>query len=203
MNPDLLFKLALTDVPKIGHIHANTLLSHFGTAEAVFAAPVSKLERLPGISTTIARNIRSFKNFEAAEAELRFIEKYKIETLCINDEKYPRRLKHCEDPPIMLFYRGNIDLNSERMIAIIGTRSSTEYGRMLTDKLVKALQEYNVVIVSGLAFGIDVYAHKAAIRYNIPTIGVLGHGLDTLYPPEHSSIAKTMIKNGGLLSEFK
>jgi DNA processing protein len=203
MNSDLLYQLALTEVPSIGHVNAKNLVSYFGSAENIFKASFKELLCVEGIYTGQAKKIKQFRDFKSAEHELKFIQKYRIETLFINDKNYPRRLLNIYDPPTLLFYRGCTDLNISRIIAIVGTRSSTEYGKMLTDKLVQALQPYGVIIISGLAFGIDAYAHKAAIKNNIPTIGVLAHGLDIIYPPEHSTLAKSMIKSGGLLTEFK
>src|SRR4029077_11668573 len=132
-----------------------------------------------------------------------FVEKYKIKPLFFTDENYPKRLLNCYDSPALLYYKGNSDLNSYKTIAIIGTRANSDYGKQLTEKLIKDISGLNVQIVSGLAFGIDAIAHKAALKNNLPTIGVLGHGLDKMYPSEHSSLAKQMIEQGGLLTEFK
>jgi len=203
MNPDLLYQLALCDVPYIGPVNAKKLVDHFGTAQKIFAAPASSIEAIHDIGPGTAWQIKHFKDFKAAENEIKFIERYKIEPLFITDPKYPQRLLNVFDPPTLLFYRGTADLNTSRIVTIIGTRSSTEYGKSVTEKLVQALQPYNVLIVSGLAFGIDSFAHKAAIKYDVPTVGVLAHGLDLIYPPEHSTLARNMLKHGGLLSEFK
>jgi DNA processing protein len=203
MNPDLIFQLALCQVPYIGPVNAKKLVDQFGSAENIFRAHVRDIEAIEDIGLIKANKIKQFRDFRSAENEIRFIEKYKIEPLFLTDTAYPRRLLNCYDPPTLLFYRGNANLNSSRIISIIGTRSSTDYGKAVTEKLVQAVQPYDVIIVSGLAFGIDSFAHRAAIRNNVPTIGVLAHGLDTIYPPEHSALAKNMIKHGGLLSEFK
>jgi DNA processing protein len=203
MNSDLIFQLALCQVPYVGAVNAKKLVDHFGSAENIFSAHVRDIEAIEDIGPVKANKIKHFRDFRSAENEIRFIEKYRIEPLFLTDPGYPRRLLNCYDPPTLLFYRGNVNLNSSRIISIIGTRSSTEYGKSITEKLVQALQSYEVIIVSGLAFGIDSFAHRSAIKNNIPTIGVLAHGLDTIYPPEHSALAKNMIKHGGLLSEFK
>jgi DNA processing protein len=203
MNSDLIFQLALCQVPYIGAVNAKKLVDRFGTAENVFSAHISEIEAVEEIGPIKANKIKKFRDFRLAENEIKFIERYKIEALFLTDTGYPRRLLNCYDPPTLLFYRGNANLNNSRIISIIGTRSSTEYGKSVTEKLVQALQPHDVLIVSGLAFGIDSIAHRAAIKNNIPTIGVLAHGLDTIYPPEHSGLAKNMIKHGGLLSEFR
>jgi DNA processing protein len=203
MKNDLLYQLALTQVPHIGLVHAKTLAQHFESAAAIFKASTTTLEKIDGIGTVRAKTIKSFTDFEPAEKEIAFMEKYKIRPLFLTDKDYPQRLVHCYDPPTLLFYRGEADLNASHIIAIIGTRSHTDYGKQVTEKLVQDLEGMNVLIVSGLAFGIDALAHKASIRNSLPTVGVLGHGLDIIYPSQHRSLAKDMIKEGGgLLTEF-
>ncbi len=202
MQSDLLYQLALSQVSNVGYVHAKILALHFGSAAAVFSASRSVLERVEGIGSIRAGSIKSFKDFKKAEEEIRFLEKFKIIPLFITDKHYPQRLLNCYDPPTMLFYKGNADLNVSRVVGIVGTRANTDYGKQFTEKLVKDLEAFDVLIISGLAFGIDAIAHKAALKNKLPTVGVLGHGLDTIYPPEHSGLAKEMIKSGGLLTEF-
>lgn len=203
MKPDLLYQIALSLVPNIGPVQAKILLQHC-EAEEIFHAKKSFLENIEGIGPVRAASITSFKDFSIAEEEIKFIEKYKIKPLFIADPGYPQRLLNCYDSPTMLYYKGEADLNASRIIAIIGTRSHTEYARQVTEKIVKELAEENVTIVSGLAYGVDAIAHKAALKNNLPTIGVLAHGLDQVYPPDHTSLAKDMVKNnGGLLTEFR
>lgn len=204
MNQDLLYQLALTEVPHIGHVHARILVQAFGSAEAIFKAGKKQLESLEGIGEVRARAIKHFQDYKNAETEIRFIEKYKIKPLFISDKDYPARLLHCYDPPTLLFYKGNADLNSSKIISVIGTRNHTEYGKHITESLIRDLADHSIVIVSGMAFGIDAIAHKAAIKNKLPTIGVLAHGLDQIYPAEHANLAKEMLKkDGGLLTEFR
>jgi DNA processing protein len=204
MKNDLLYQLALTQVPHIGPIHAKTLAEHFGTASAIFKATTAQLERIEGIGPVRAAAIRKYTDFEEAEKEVDFIEKYKIRPLFLTDKDYPQRLLHCYDAPALLFYRGEANLNASRIIAIVGTRRHTEYGKYISEKLVKELQDTSVLVISGLAFGIDALAHKAALKHDLPTIGVLAHGLDIMYPSQHTQLAKEMIKQGGgLLTEFR
>jgi len=203
MPNDLLYQISLTLIPNIGAVHAKILLEHFGNAENIFKASIKKLSAVENIGEVKARCIKSFENFSQAEEEIEFIEKYKIQPLFISDKNYPQRLLNCYDPPTILYYRGIADLNASKIISIIGTRNSTDYGKQITEKLVADLTEQNVLIVSGLAFGIDVIAHKAALQNNLSTIGVLAHGLDTIYPPQHKSLAKEMLSNGGLLTEMR
>lgn len=150
-----------------------------------------------------ARSIKTFANFPGVEKELQFIEKYRIHPLCLTDSKYPRRLLNCYDSPTLLYFKGNADLNASIVVALIGTRAHSEYGKHLTEKLIKDLAPYRALVVSGLAFGIDSLAHKIALLNNLPTLGVLAHGLDTMYPPEHAALAREMICNGGILTEFR
>ncbi len=150
-----------------------------------------------------AAAIRSFDAFHELEKEIRFIEKFNIRPLFLTDPQYPQRLLNCCDAPTLLYYKGEADLNSSRIVSIIGTRSNTEYGKYLTENLVKELAPYEVLIIGGLAFGIDALAHKAALKNQLPTVGVLAHGLDTLYPSQHKQLAREMVaEGGGLLTEF-
>jgi DNA processing protein len=185
-------------------VQAKILIEHFGNAESVFKAKEAGLKNIEGIGAIRAKAIKSFTDFSATEEEIKFIEKFRIKPLFITDKDYPQRLLNCYDSPTLLFYKGTADLNTSKIIAIIGTRSHTEYAKQVTDKLVKELAGQNVLIVSGMAFGVDAIAHKAAIKNGLPTVGVLAHGLDQMYPAEHSNLAKEMIKHsGGLLSEFR
>ena len=203
MQSDLIYQIALTQVPHVGYVHAKILALHFGSAASVFKASRSLLEKMEGIGAIRAGSIKAFKDFKKAEDEISFIEKYKIRPFFITDKEYPQRLLNCYDPPTMLFYKGNANLNHSKMVGVVGTRGNTEYGKHFTEKFVKDLFPSGALIISGLAFGIDAIAHKAAIKNKLPTVGVLGHGLDTIYPSEHSGLAKDLIKNGGLLTEFR
>ncbi len=202
MQQELLYRIALTAVPNIGPVQAKILVDHFGNAEDIFKAKKDFLENIEGIGTARAKNIKNFTDFAAVEQEIEFIEKYKIQTLFLTDHQYPKRLLNCYDAPTMLYYRGNADLNSSKIVSIVGTRNNTDYGRQITEQLVSDLQSFKVIIVSGLAYGIDIIAHKAALQNNLQTVGVLAHGLDKIYPKLHLSIAKQMTMYGGLLTEF-
>ena len=203
MDSELLYQLALTLIPNIGPVQAKILLQHCN-AEEIFHAKKSYLEKIEGIGPVRAASIAAFKDFSKAEEEIKFIEKYKINPLFLTDKDYPKRLLNCYDSPTLLFYKGTADLNAAKIVSIIGTRSNTDYAKQVTEKLVKELAAQNVTVVSGLAFGADSIAHKAAVKNNLPTVGVLAHGLDQIYPAEHTGLAKDMIKhNGGLLTEFR
>ena len=157
-------------------------MSYFGDAGSIFRAKKKELEEIEGIGSVRARAIKAFQDFELAEKEIGFIEKYKISPLFITDKEYPQRLFNCYDSPVLLYYRGNADLNASRIIALVGTRSNNEYGKQMCEKLIEDLAGQNILVVSGLAFGIDTIAHKAALKHDMQTVGVLAHGLDRIYP---------------------
>ncbi|MEA3497251.1 MAG: DNA-processing protein DprA [Bacteroidota bacterium] len=198
----LKYVIALQMVPLIGPKSAKSLISFCGSPEAVFKEKKSHLVKIPGIGESMSSKIVKFNNFDKVDKELDFIEKHNIKPLFYWNEEYPKRLIHIEDAPVMLYYNGNADLNAQKIIGIVGTRSATNYGKDFCTKLVKELAEFDVTIISGLAYGIDYCAHKEAVNNNLPTIGVLAHGLDTLYPFQHRDLALKMIENGGLLTEF-
>ena len=198
----LLHQIALTQIPGVGHINARNLMSYCGSAEQIFSAKFSTLKTIPGIGPKTAEAIRNHAGFKRAETELTFIEKYKIKPLFFTDKQYPSRLKNCADAPIMLYFKGNADLNASKVISIVGTRNATEYGKELCRKLIADLQIHHPLIISGLAYGIDSIAHKECLKNNIPTVGILGHGLDRMYPALHRDLAGKMLECGGLLTEF-
>ncbi|HET9055648.1 MAG TPA: DNA-processing protein DprA [Chitinophagaceae bacterium] len=200
---NLLYHIALTLVPNIGDVHAKLLLQAYGNdAQKIFEARKGELDKIPGIGSVRAKSIKEFSNFKRAEEELIFIEKYKIETLIIGEEKYPKRLLNCYDAPTLLYYRGNANLNAEKIVSIVGTRNNTEYGKLVTEKLIDEFANHDILIVSGLAYGVDSIAHKLAMKSHLKTVGVLAHSLDRIYPSSHTSMAKEMVEQGGLLTEF-
>ena len=203
VKDELYYQLALTMVPDLGPIRARLLIEHFGNASSIFKAKKKEISVVEGIGELCARSLKEWDQFSEVDEEISFIEKHYIQPLFITDADYPQRLLHCYDPPTLLYYRGAANLNSSRIISIIGTRNHTEYGKQVTEQLIASLQTQQVLIISGLAFGIDAIAHKTSLQYNLPTIGVLGHGLDTIYPSQHKSLAKEMLAYGGLISEFR
>ncbi len=195
-------EIAISLIPGIGSVLAKTLISYCGGVEAVFKSKASKLLRIPGIGPSAAKAIVNHTVFERAEQELDFIKKNGITVLFYYDKQYPERLKRCNDSPLMLYYKGQADLNTSRIISIVGTRNASDYGKHVTEKLIDDLVGLNVLIISGMAYGIDICAHKAALKNEIPTVGVFGHGLDRVYPSLHTSTAEKMLAQGGLLSEY-
>jgi DNA processing protein len=198
----LLHQLALKFVPGIGDVLAKNLISYCGSAEEVFKISRHKLLFIPGIGPKMAAAILNRNCFDFAEKEIQFIEKNKIQAVFYTDKTYPKRLKSCVDSPMLLFHKGNADLNKQRIVSIVGTRHATPYGKQICDELVDHLKAFDVIVVSGLAYGIDICTHKACVKQNVPTIGILGHGLDRLYPAQHKNTAEKMLENGGLLTEF-
>jgi DNA processing protein len=202
MDEQLKLKIALTLVPGVGNVIARNLVSYCGSVEGVFKESKKNLDKIPGVGPVTSEAIKKHQVFDAAEKECKFIEKHSIKFLFYLDKNYPERLKNCMDAPVMLYYKGNADLNKSRIIAIVGTRSATDYGKTICEQLIEDLRNSNATIVSGLAYGIDITAHKAALKNDLETVGVLAHGLDRIYPSVHRSIAEKMIAQGGLLTEY-
>ncbi len=204
MNETLLFKVALSLVPGIGSVLARNLISYVGSIEGIFREKSAHLMKIPGIGEVNARKICEARVMEQANHELEFIGKNQIRPFFYLDDDYPKRFSQCNDAPILFYFKGNASLNSEKVISIVGTRNATGYGRQMCDELLQKLSEkgHMPLVVSGLAYGIDIQAHKSALKYGLPTVGVVGHGLDRLYPSAHQKIANDMLGNGGLLTDF-
>ncbi len=203
-HSNLIYKIALTLLDGVGDVLAKNLVAYCGGEEHIFNATKAQLEKTPGIGTFLANSILNSKQkaLERAKEELAFIEKHHIQTLFFTDNDFPQRLKNCADSPILLYYKGNANLNADKIVSVVGTRTPSLYGKDVTEKLIADLTESGILVLSGLAYGIDVTAHKACLDNGLQTIGVLGHGLDRLYPATHASIAKKMLEQGGLLTEF-
>jgi DNA processing protein len=201
-HSELYYRLALSQVSGIGPIRYKKLLTHFETAEQVFKQRPKTLKKCGIISDSMAETILQFTGFPVVEAELKYAQQNGIQIHCFDDESYPNRLKNCLDSPPILFQKGPANLNHHRMVSVIGTRSFTDYGRKMCEELIEKLKPFNVQVVSGLAYGIDIIAHKNCLKHQIPTIGVVAHGLKTVYPAAHSGIAREMLEEGALLSEY-
>lgn len=201
MEQNRLSLLALHFIPGIGDHLIRQLVSYCGSPEKVFKIPKGKLLKVPGIGAVTAEAIRQGKPFAEAEKELRRAEKENVELLFFTDKKYPSRLRQVNDSPTMLYAKGNMDLENPKTVAIVGTRQSTAYGRECVETLVKDLVAHEALVVSGLAYGIDIHAHKQALKYKLPTVGVMGSGMDVIYPGSHREVAMKMMENGGLLTE--
>ncbi|MDR1103087.1 MAG: DNA-processing protein DprA, partial [Tannerella sp.] len=201
-----LYLIALSLLKGIGCILARHLLQYFGDAEIIFSEKKRLLEKVPGIGErTVAKMMEArTEALHRAEREMAFIEKKGIRLYSITEDDYPLRLRDCPDAPVVFYFKGNADLNAQHIISVVGTREATDYGRGLTATLLKDLAEMfpGLLVVSGLAYGIDVCAHRNALKNGLPTVGVLAHGLDRIYPAVHRSVAVEMSTGGGVLSDF-
>ena len=202
MNHQLIQQIALTLIPNVGPITAKSLVSYCGSVEAVFRTNRKQLLKIPGVGDHVVNAIQKKSILTAAEKELKVISSQQIKPLFYLDPGYPRRLKHFPSAPLMLYLRGNIDLNYSKTISIIGTRKPSQRGILACEELVRQLKPYNPLIISGLAYGIDITAHKVCLEEGVPTLGIVGHGLGTIYPAQHYPYAKAMEQLGGILSEY-
>ena len=200
----LVYQLAITMIPGIGAITARKLIDYLGSPEAVFREKSSSLRRIPGVGLHLARQISTSDLLAEAEREIGQMHKYRISSVYYRDESYPWRLKNCEDGPLLLFYRGKPAFERERMISVVGTRNASSYGKEQTQAIIRELsEEYpDLVIISGLAYGIDITAHRSALNNGLDTFAVMAHGLQTIYPSSHAGSAAKIIEKGALLSDF-
>lgn len=199
---ELLYRTALTKIPKVGAVTSKNLIAHFGSAEGIFKARRSELVGVGGIGEVIAASILSSEVLKWAENELMFIEENNIKVLFHTDADYPRRLRMLHDYPMQLYYSGNTDLNAARVVGIVGMRQPSSNGVRICEEIVEGLEKYKPLIVSGLAYGIDIAAHRYCVQKKMPTVGVMGNGLQRIYPHEHRATALEMCENGGLLTEY-
>lgn len=202
MGDELLYTLALSYVSGIGNINHRKLVQKFDSAENVWKLSKKDKIQIVGISDKIANDIGNESILSLAKSELEKISKLGVNAYTLKDEKYSRLLRECVDAPAVIFTRGKAELNSGRYVAIVGTRKMTAIGQGFINKLVQDLSSYPITIVSGLAFGVDITAHKVSLENHIPTIGVMAHGLNKIYPKTHHKVGEQMLEEGGLISEF-
>ena len=199
------YKVAFSFLNGLGSINARKVIAYSGGVDAFFKTKKSDLLKIPGIGKIIIQKLDRDSALRDAEAELKFIEENEIKVAFYLDDNYPQRLLNCADSPTTLYYKGNVDFNTSRILSIVGTRNATDYGKENCDKVIKALASHSkkTIIVSGLAYGIDICAHKAAMKYNLPTVAVVGHGFHLMYPAQHRKYAEEIIHSGGgMLTEF-
>lgn len=202
---ELINTIALT---RINHFHLTGMVQLYrrlGSATAVIEHRHDIREVLPDASPKLVSSLQNVDQYlRRAEEELEWDVSNGVMPLCMNDENYPQRLKECDDAPLMLFYKGSVNLNQRRVISVVGTRRNTVYGEDLIRRFMAELRQLcpQVLVVSGLAYGVDILAHRHALQNGYPTVGVLAHGLDYLYPPRHRQTADEMVQKGGLLTEF-
>jgi len=202
MNQNLTYQIALTKIPMVGLWTARLLIGACGSAEAVFSENKKTLTKIPRISPAIVKNILEANPEALSVPDLTFIKEHKIKPLFFTDPDYPSRLKPFSDSPMILYYKGKANLNADRIVSIVGTRTPTEYGKTYCQEIVEGLAKYNVLVISGLAYGIDVTAHQKCLSLQIPTVGVLGHGMSQIYPAAHKPVAARMLEQGGILTQF-
>jgi len=202
MEEELLYQIALTRIPGIGGVTAKKLIRYCGGVKEIFRENHNALKKIPGVGDSIAAKIKQHNDFRQAEREIHFIRKHHIRPLFYQDKAYPYRLKQCEDGPLLLFVKGKADLNHPRMLAVIGSRSMTPYGREMCEQIIAGLVPYDPMIISGLAYGVDACAHKSALNNSLLTAAALGHGLDRIYPPLHASLGRKITEEGALLTDF-
>jgi DNA processing protein len=199
---DLFYVLALQKVEGVGDIMAKKLLNHCGSAAAIFDTKSTQLAAIDGVGSVLLQNLKNKTVFEKAEKELKFINSNKINVSYFQDENYPERLKHCIDSPVLVFTSGTINLKNRKTISIVGTRQITSYGMEFCRKLIEDLVPLDPVIISGFAYGVDIFAHQLAMEHNLQTVGVVAHGLNQIYPKPHKKYVAKMEENGGFMTEF-
>lgn len=200
----LLYRIALTQIKGVGDITARNLLQVVGDEEGIFKSSRKSLSSIQGIASKTVDEILNPEVLRKAERQLSFVINNKISIFFISDETYPKRLKDCSDAPILLYFKGDTNLNANKIISIVGTRKSTSYGNSFCDTFLQDIAAVlpNTLIISGLAYGIDIQAHRFALKHGLPTVGVLAHGLDRIYPSAHRQTAKEMVETGGIITEF-
>ena len=199
---ELRYTLALQRIPNLGDATAKKLLHKVGSAEGIFKEKKSNLLNINGVGAYKLKELFRNIQLDEAEEEIRFIEDNKLEWLYFKDKLYPENLKHCMDGPILYFQKGNIDLQKNKIISIVGTRKVTTYGKVFCEKLIEELSPLNPIIVSGFAYGVDITAHKAAIDNGLQTVACLAHGHNQIYPKSHKKYKDSVMNNGGFISEF-
>jgi DNA processing protein len=196
------YYVALSMIPLVGGVIARQLINHCGSAEAVFSDSFRHLKHIPGIGPKIKQQLsQRHRLLDEAQREVKRCASQGIQVITLADSQYPERLRHIYDAPIVLFYRGSASLGHAKIIGVVGTRQATDYGRRVTEDLIASLASHKVLIVSGLAYGIDITAHRAALRAGLPTVGVMASGLDIIYPAVHRHDAQQITEQGGLLTE--
>lgn len=204
-DQEILYTMALTRTPRLSVINQRLLLDELGSATAIFENRNNLAAAIPDANDTLQTILQGMEvQLARAEQELSWARQHHIQTICLHDEQYPARMRECQDAPLLIYYRGNADLNAAHIINMVGTRQCTDYGKDLCKQFLKELRQLrpDVLVVSGLAYGIDINAHRAALSEGFNTVGVLAHGLDQIYPRAHKDTAIEMLSHGGLLTEY-
>lgn len=202
---EIIYSIALSNLPHIGLVTAKRLYEEVGSATAIFEKRKHIVDLIPDATQQLQEALNDCDEaMRLAETECEYIEKKRIKAYTMNSDDYPQRLLECNDAPLVMFFCGRADLNRHHVINIVGTRRCTQYGKDICREFVADLKREcpDILIVSGLAYGIDIHAHRAALQNGMTTIGVMAHGLDRIYPTMHRQTAAKMTENGGLLTEY-
>ena len=199
---ELFYYIATSMLQEIGPIKAKLLISYLGSPELIFKGKPSQISKIPNIGPTVVKEIKENNVLALAEQELAYIEKNNIKTLVYTEDEYPYRMKNCEDAPLLFYYKGDMDFNTSKFISIVGTRTATDYGRQCCKQLIQDIKHHYPTIVSGLAFGIDSCAHREALAAGLQTIAVLGTQLAQVSPVSHIELARSISKQGCVMSEY-
>ncbi|WP_336375867.1 DNA-processing protein DprA [Altibacter sp. HG106] len=199
---ELLYALALQRVPNLGDTSAKKLLRTFGSSEAIFKSKREALLKIEGIGPHRLKGLQSSKLLHAAEREIKYLQRNRIQAFYFLDSEYPENLRHCPDGPLLLFSKGTIQWNTSRILSIVGTRQATQHGKEFCQHLIEALSPLQPIIVSGFAYGIDIIAHRAAMDAGLQTVACLAHGFEQWYPKPHQKYVTPLCENGGFLTEF-
>lgn len=205
MNKKLQYQIALTQLDGVGHILSKVLLSHFQTPENIFSATRKDFLEIENIGAVITDKILDSRiaALDRAEEELKFLAKHsEIQTHFFTDSSYPNRLKYCDDAPLLLYSSGQMKLNAQRIISMVGTRKMTNYGRKLIKDFLFEIKDSDILVVSGLAYGVDTHVHQTCVDFGIATVGVMAHGLDNVYPAANKTLVSKMKQNGGITTEY-
>jgi DNA processing protein len=195
-------QIALSLLVGIGLKKATAMIAALGSIDAIFEMSLKEIHQKTNISTNLLKGMNRKNAMEEAKRISDYLEKHQFQTHFYTSSNYPKRLKQCDDAPLLFFSQGNIEVNPARTLAIVGTRTETAYGRFLVEELIHKIKDHGITVISGMAYGIDIFAHQMCVKHEIPTIGVLGNGIGQVYPKAHQSVAKRMLEQGGLISEF-
>jgi DNA processing protein len=201
-DEQLRYQLALTKIEGVGEKYGRRLLSEIGDVAQIFKASRKQLMSIEGLGAKRIEAIKHEPDWASIDKEINFIVKHDIRPIFITEAEYPKLLKECGDAPLLLFFKGKPCYNETRNVAIVGTRHNSEYGQRATEELIEGLRSLNVCVISGLAYGIDIIAHRKALQCGLPTVGVVAHGLDRMYPSVHKATAKEMTALGGIMTEY-
>lgn len=202
MTEEGFYQISLSCIPGIGSQTIKQLLSYCGSPENIFKSTAGKLRKIPGIGEKTVSLLKNTDYQREAERKIHLLDKHKVHFCFFSDKVFPERLRHCVDSPVILYYKGKPEFNQGRVLSIVGTRNATNYGKILTERIVADLKPYSAIVVSGLAYGIDIAAHKAALNHGMITWSIIAGGHDKIYPAPHYQAYQQIIETGCVISEY-